>query len=119
MRFEEVLIELLGRNYVYLLVLLRLLDIRRGLVVLDDYIFYVRMFWLCLLVFDIRDRACIVLRRSIGLSLRVSCFHDSGRIDVSSTGSVEDDIGFTPSEGIYVEFEVGLGEGDSLNFDSA
>jgi len=72
MRFEEELIELRGRNYVYLLVLLRLLDIRRDLVLLDDYIFYVRMFWLCLLVFGIRDRACIGLRRSIGLSLGVS-----------------------------------------------
>jgi hypothetical protein len=63
------LIEQLGRNYVYSLVQLRLLGIRRDLVVLGDYIFYVRMFWLCLLVFGIRDRVCIGLRRSIGLSL--------------------------------------------------
>jgi hypothetical protein len=63
------LIEQLGRNYVYSLVQLRLLSIRRDLVVLGDYIFYVRMFWLCLLVFGIRDRVYRVLRRSIGLSL--------------------------------------------------
>jgi hypothetical protein len=68
-RSVEELIEQLGRNYVYSLVQLRLLGIRRDLVVLDDYIFYVRMFWLCLLVFGIRDRVCRALRRSIGLSL--------------------------------------------------
>jgi hypothetical protein len=73
------LIEQLGRNYVYSLVQLRLLSIRRDLVVLGDYIFYVRMFWLCLLVFGIRDRVCRVLRRSIGLSLpSVSWVRESG-----------------------------------------